>query len=171
MGILASDKETETPICSSCITGGMQKLPISGNKNTKNPEKQGILKREQLVPGQRIFSDQFVSSTPGKFFNGRGQQQGHLSYKGGTIFYDAASNYMSIHHQVSFTSNETAQSMLSFERESHSVGVTIKGYNTDNGVYTAKEIMNKLMNDSQTLRLSGVGAHHHNGVAENEGRP
>ena len=57
--------------------------------------------------------------------------------------------------------------MLSFEREAATVGVEIKGYNTDNGVYTAKEILSKLNKNSQTLRLSGVGAHHQNGPAEN----
>ena len=142
-------------------------MPTSGTKHTQTPLKQGVLKREQLTPGQRIFSDQYVTSVPGKNFNGRGQQHGHLHYKGGTIFYDAASSYMSIHHQVSFTSHETIQSMMSFERECHSVGIKVQGYNTDNGVYTAKEITCKLMHDTQTLRLSGVGAHHQNEPAEN----
>ena len=57
--------------------------------------------------------------------------------------------------------------MLSFERDSSSVGVEIKGHNTDNGVHTAKEILERLQNNSKTLRSSGVGAHHHNGPAEN----
>ena len=47
------------------------------------------------------------------------------------------------------------------------MGVKIKGHNTDNGVHTAKEILERLQNDSETLKLSGVGAHHHNGPAEN----
>ena len=83
------------------------------------------------------------------------------------MFYDAASSYISLHHQISFTGGETQQSMLSFERESAAVCVTIKGHNTDNGVHTAKEILERLETDSKTLRLSGVGAHHHNGLAEN----
>ena len=68
---------------------------------------------------------------------------------------------------MSFTGGETQKSMLSFERESAAVGVTIKGHNTDNGVHTAKEILERLETDSKTLRLSGVCAHHHNGPAEN----
>ena len=71
------------------------------------------------------------------------------------------------HHQQSFTGHETIQSMLAFERESIEIGNTIQGYNTDNGVYIAKALMSKLQSNNQTLRLSGVGAHHHNGVAEN----
>ena len=57
--------------------------------------------------------------------------------------------------------------MISFERESAAVGIEIKGHNTDNSVHTAKEILVRSQNDSKTLRLSGVGAHHHNGPAEN----
>ena len=57
--------------------------------------------------------------------------------------------------------------MMSFERECDSVGIKVQGYNTDNGVYTAKETTSKLMPNSQTLSLSGVGAHHQNGPAEN----
>ena len=72
--------------------------------------------REQLIPGQRVFSNQLVCSTPGKNFNANGQKNGHLSFKGGTIVYDAASHYMSLHPQISFTASETAQSMLSVER-------------------------------------------------------
>ena len=47
-----------------------------------------------------------------------------------------------------------------------SVGNIIKSYNTDNGVYTAKDFTLELEKNSQTIHLSGVGTHHHNGVAE-----
>ena len=145
----------------------MEKLAIKGNRTSKDPKRQGCLKREQLSPGSRIFSDQFVSSVPGKNFSGRGHLNSTMGYKGGTIFCDASSSYISIHHQQSFTGHETIQSMLTFERESLEVGNKIVGYNTDNGVYTAKALINKLQNNAQTLRLSGVGVHHQNGVAEN----
>ena len=58
-------------------------------------------------------------------------------------------------------------SLTTFERESAEVGVTIQGHNSDNGVCTAKELTEKLHQDGQTLRLSGVGAHHQNGAAKN----
>ena len=126
-GWIASIKHGDTPVCASCITGGMQRRPAPGNTHTQKQAGRGVLKREQLVPGQRIFSDQLVSSVPGKHFNGRGQQVGNLPFRGSTVFYDAASGYISLHHQISLTANETQQSMLSFERESQKVGVTIKG--------------------------------------------
>ena len=89
-----------------------------------------------------------------------------LSFGGGTIFYDAATSYMSLHHQLGFTSNETVCSVLTFEREAEVVNVTVKGYNTDNGIYTAKELTVKLQESNQTIRMSGVGSHHQNGAAE-----
>ena len=166
-GVMAADPSTDVPKCSGCITGGMEKQPVKGNVRTQNPHRKGCLKREKLIPGALIFSDQFVSSVPGKYFNGKGQLCTTKGFHGGTIFYDASSAYISIHHQQTFTSHETLQSMLTFEREAAELGIEIQGYNTDNGVYTAKQIMNKLHENKQLLRLSGVGAHHQNGVAEN----
>ena len=117
--------------------------------------------------GQRVFSYQYVSSVPGRNFNGRGQQQSTLCYKGGTVFADAASSFISLHHQLGFTANETIHYKLVFEREAASIGNDINEYNTDNGVYTAKDFTLELEKNNQTLRLSGVGAHHQNGPAEN----
>ena len=47
------------------------------------------------------------------------------------------------------------------------LGIPIQQYQTDNGVYTAKDFTLELERNDQTYRLSGVGAHHQNGVAEN----
>ena len=32
-GLMAADKDTETPLCSSCITGGMQRKPVAPGQN------------------------------------------------------------------------------------------------------------------------------------------
>ena len=58
------------------------------------------------------------------------------------------------------------ESKHKFEREARSVGISVKAYNTDNGVFTAKDFMDQLLGDEQQVRRSGVGAHHQNGVAE-----
>ncbi|MEM7253186.1 MAG: hypothetical protein AAF493_17350, partial [Pseudomonadota bacterium] len=50
-----------------------------------------------------------------------------------------------------------------FECEAQDVGITIKQYCTDNGVYTAKQFGQSLLEKGQTI----VGDHHHNGPAEN----
>ena len=48
-GYMAADKDTETPCCESCITGGMQRQPVAPgmNKHTQDVKKKGVLKREQ----------------------------------------------------------------------------------------------------------------------------
>jgi hypothetical protein len=56
---------------------------------------------------------------------------------------------------------------LTFEREAASIGIQVHNYTSDNGVYTAKDFTLELQSKSQIQRLSGVGAHHQNGPAEN----
>ena len=56
-GVMASDKDTEIPLCSSCVTGGMQCKPVAPghNKHTQSDKQRGVLKCEQMTPGQHIF--------------------------------------------------------------------------------------------------------------------
>ena len=70
LGIRCSQKDVLPPICESCLLGGQQKKPIDHNIRTQDPNKKGVLKTEQLEPGQRVFSDQYVSSKEGRNFTG-----------------------------------------------------------------------------------------------------
>ena len=158
IGMHCSKSDVLPPLCQACIHGGQQRCPVPSKKHTQ--EHHGILKAEKLLPGQKVFSDQYVSSVPGRNFTGRGHSQTNVDYKGGTVFVDAASSFLSVHHQVGFTAVETIHSKLAFEREASTVGNTITSYTTDNGVYTAKDFTSELEHLGQTLQLSGVGAHH-----------
>ena len=62
---------------------------------------------------------------------------------------------------------ETIESKLLFEREALSTGVHVQPYCTDNGIYTSKEFLKELGTKNQGIKLSGIGGHHQNGVAEN----
>ena len=73
---------------------------------------------------------------------------------------------MKVYLQDSFTAEETVQAKLRFEKESAAEGVYIQAYNTDNGVFTAEQFMKEVLENFQETRRSGVGGHHHNGVAE-----
>ena len=55
---------------------------------------------------------------------------------------------------------------LCFERDALRNGVFICGYRGDNGVYKSAHFKQACSDMNQTLDFSGVGAHHHNGVAE-----
>jgi hypothetical protein len=52
------------------------------------------------------------------------------------------------------------------ESEAADVGVTIRQFHSDNGVFSSNEFREHCARLGQTLRFSGVGAHHQNGVAE-----
>ena len=112
LGIHCSHKDVQPPKCQACVQGGQQRKPTAGNIHTQ--KNKGVLSREQLLPGQRIFSDQYVSSVPGRNYNGRGQSQSQLSYKGGKVFVDAASSFMHLEHQLGFTAIETIKAKNCF---------------------------------------------------------
>ena len=62
-------------------------------------------------------------------------------YSGGSVLIDHASGYVSIKYQVAINATETVKAKLTFERESQSQGVVIKGYHTYNGIFNSSEFM------------------------------
>jgi hypothetical protein len=165
IGVRCSHNDVTPPKCQACLMGGQHRRPIPSNQHTQ--KNKGILKAGQLMPVQKVYSNQYVSSLGGRNFTGCGHSQTNVNYKGGTLFADAASSYLSIHHQIGFTAAETIRSKLAFEREAASLGIDIKSYTTDNGVYTVKDFTSELERAAQTIELAGVGAHPQNGPAEN----
>ena len=105
-------------------------------------------------------------SLPGRLPNTYGREKVSEKYVGGTIFIDEASGYFSVHNQVSLNAEETIRSKHSFEREAIRHGVPVLGYRADNGIYRSEKFRGDLKHFGQTIQFCGVGAHHHNGVAE-----
>ena len=64
------------------------------------------------------------------------------------------------------TASDIIRSKLLLEHEDTDVGVSIKGYHSDNGVFSSVEFCSQCSNLGQSLHFSGVGAHHQNGVTE-----
>ena len=153
------------PRCETCIMGKQSRTPVKGVK--KKRENEGVLVKGKYIPGDLVFTDQLVSSLTGRYYNDKGQQNTNYLYRGATIFWDAASHFIYLNNQVGFTAYETIESKVKFEREANSVGVKVKQYSTDNGVYQAQDFLKNVAAENQTLRSSGVGAHHQNGLAEN----
>ena len=79
---------------------------------------------------------------------------------------DHASAKIFNHCQVSLRAGETMRGKMLLELLAHESGFSIKQYHTDNGVFASEEFKQHCMNKAQTLKFSGVGAHHQNGVAE-----
>ncbi len=87
-------------------------------------------------------------------------------YTGGCIFVDHVSNLVFIAHQVTLSGIETVKSKLKLDRFASEFGVKIRSFHTDNGVFTSTNFMNSLLEDKQTIRFSGSGVAHQNGIAE-----
>jgi hypothetical protein len=154
----------EAPKCAACLFGKQGRTPDGTTHTTRTTE--GALKENKLKPGELVFSDQYESRVPGRSFQGRGASASP-KFIGGTIFVDAASGYTHVEHQEGLASAETIQSKVKFEKEAYTSGVTVHAYHTDNGIYKSQDFLLELAEKGQGATMSGVSAHHQNGVAEN----
>ncbi len=89
-GELFGVSSTQCPKCAACQFGKQERNPKAGSKTKVDEQREGILKADNLKPGELIFSDQYVSSTPGRVFGRRGASISSQKYCGGTLFVDAA---------------------------------------------------------------------------------
>jgi len=85
---------------------------------------------------------------------------------GGTIFIDEASGLFTVELQVSLGAAETIRAKNKMECKAIHHSIAILGYRADNGVYKSKDFNDDLKKFNQTIIFSGVGTHHHNGIAE-----
>ena len=122
------------------------------------------LKGNNLQPGDRVSMDQYVVAKKGRTLTNTSVES--QKYNGGTIFTDHASNKIFNYHQVSLPTGETLIGKRILERDAHNNGISIKGFLADNGVFNSREFTEDLAQKHQTIRFSGVGAHHQNGIAE-----
>lgn len=157
---------TATCKCHACQLGKQTRNSKGSIKHTLVPSKIGNLKKNSLQPGAVISTDQFESSVKGRLPHTYGKEHDRERYTGGTLFVDEASEFMFVKNQVSLGATETIAGKTEFEREAIRHGVLIKSYRGDNGVYRSKAFQDDLRRKQQPMVYSGVGAHHHNGVAE-----
>jgi hypothetical protein len=150
------------PLCAACqLAKQTIRTPRTENRSAKERH---VLKRDDLLPGDRVSIDQYQSSLPGRLPHTKGKEAKKDQYNGGTLFADHATGFIHIRHQVSLSIAETARSKLSFERVAAQCGHKIKRYRADNAPFGKEGF--KIHFEGQHVDLSGVGAHHQNGVAE-----
>lgn len=152
--------------CTACQLGKQSRRPEGTVNHKIRKEKDGGLKKNMTAVGGRVSTDQFVSSLPGRLPTSYGREKEHEQYTGGTVFIDEASEYIHVENQVSLGASETIRSKQRFEKNALRHGVSIKGYRGDNGVYKSEAFQQSCQSMNQTLDFSGIGAHHHNGIAE-----
>ena len=88
-------------------------------------------------------------------------------YTGGAIYVNMATNLVHVEFQRHLNTHKTLAATAEFERMCLNAGIIPQEYLSDNGsAFTSKEYMAHLRQFSQISRFAGVGAHHHNGVAE-----
>jgi len=152
--------------CAACNFAKQTKRPDGAKHQEIRPEKDGLLKKDQVRPGSKAFTKRFVSSIPGRLLNTYGKEKDSAKQTGGTIWVDVASRFVAVDTQVSLGAAETLRSKAKFEREAHCHGTKIFSYRADNGVYKSKAFTDDCKLKSQSIDFSSVDAHHHNGVAE-----
>jgi hypothetical protein len=154
------------PLCVACQVAKQARRGPETTIQLKIKEKDKMLRRDHLEPGQMVSVDQYVSALPGRLPNMKGKETKKDKYCGGTIFVDHASSKVFIKNQVSLNAGETVMDKRAFEREAMSNSVTIRGYHADNVPFNSQEWRNDINSKNQGLPLSGTGAHHQNGIAK-----
>jgi hypothetical protein len=114
------------------------------------------LKKDDLVPGQRVSVDHYQTAQPGRLYSSRGSTDKSDMFHGGAIFIDHASGYVALRHQVSLSTTDTIKAKVNFERFAYHEGVYIQQNHTDNGVFNAKEFLKELIESQQQVCFSGV---------------
>ena len=103
-----------------------------------------------------------MSKSKGRKADTFGLELDNEKYFGGTIYCGHETQLLHVGHQTSLGSSDTVRSTKIFERMALSHGVAIQGYYGGNGIFTAQQFQAHLRSQNQTLKLSGVGAHHQN---------
>ena len=156
------------PKCAACLYGKQSAHPIPKRFTRVVRDPGGSILTGDLSPGQCTSVDHFICSTKGRRLDSAGKTKEEKMFSGGIVFVDHASDFVYTDFCISPNSHESLASKNKFEAACRDVGVVPQSYLTDNGkAFTSKEFSSSLSQFQQTSSFAGVGAHHHNGKAEN----
>jgi hypothetical protein len=153
-------------MCCACQLGKQTRRGAGARIEMSKPEKEMLLKQDQLKPGTMVSIDQYISAAPGRLAHTKGKEPKKDKFTGGTIYVDHATSYIYLRHQVSLRAGETVIAKRAFEQDSATMGVKVKHYRADNVPFGSAEFVADLLANNQTITYSGTGAHHQNGIAE-----
>ena len=162
----AKTKTCSMPLCRSCALSKMTKQKTNTQHHTNDPAKEMALQREHLSPGACISWDQYVVPHRGRLYTSAGRERESCRFGGGSLAVDHASKRVFIHHQTSLDASHTLVGKRLLERDARDVGVTIKRYHADNGIFASAEFKADCELKEQRLTFSASNSHHQNGVAE-----
>ena len=151
----------------TAVMANMKRRTPKIKRETAIKEKEGVLSREKLVPGESVATDQYVVNTPGRLPTGYGKESKTSKFHGGTIFHDAASKAIYVANQSRLTAPETVLSKNRFEEWLWDLAAArVQHYHSDNGVFTAEDFKADCEKKGQTQSHSGVSAQHQDAEAE-----
>ena len=119
---------TSVPKCAACMFGKQKRLPSPGKTTRLIKERRGVLKENNLNPGDETSIDHFYSSVRGRLFHSKGKTKEENMYCGGLIAVDQSSNYVFIECQKRLTSHETLIAKENYEKHCKDHGVIPQKY-------------------------------------------
>ena len=146
------------PTCTACQYGKQTRKPDGTTTTVKNPHSMGSTKAGKLTPGSLIFCDQLESRVRGRLFHTAGREAERNQFCGSSVFYDAASMYLHVEHQVTLNASDSIVAKENFERMAMESGVNVESYHTDNGIFKCQAYVKHLADNFQSIKYSGVGA-------------
>jgi hypothetical protein len=163
----AAAKLDSGPLCTACQYAKQRRKTSPGSTKRTTQSESGQLKQDRMFPGQQVSVDHFHSKPYGRRLNTYGKEADDKKYTGGCIFVDHSSGYVHVELQSHLNSHETLKAKEQFEAMCSTTGIVIQEYLSDNGTaFVNKDFDAHLKQFHQTIRHSGVGAHHSNGLAE-----
>jgi transposase InsO family protein len=121
-----------------------KRRPTPGKTSHEDTSVSGALKRDDIMPGDKISMDQYHSSVRGRLKSTYGRERESNQYIGGTRFVDHASGLILTHHQPTLGSSDTLRSLAHMESFFAQHNVPIKRFHTDNGISTSSEFRQRL---------------------------
>jgi hypothetical protein len=110
----------DLPKCAACEFGKATKRPTKVDVTRAISDKEMELKKEDLLPGQRVSVDHYQSAVPGRLYSSRGRssQNDQNQFHGGAIFVDHVTGKIAVRHLVALSSSDTVKSKLFFDKGS-----------------------------------------------------
>jgi len=93
-------------------------------------------------------------------------RQSQRRYTTCTFFTDVASCFIFPHFQESTNALETLQGKQRYEQYCQQYKQSVQEYHSDNGIFMDKQFTQTLAQQGQPHTVTGMGAHHMNGIAE-----
>jgi hypothetical protein len=108
-------KIQQPPLCAACQYGKQKRRPTPSKTASVVTDNVGNLKKDNLLPGQRISVDHFICSTKGRLSTSAGKTKESEMYDGGCIFVDSGSGYVHVEFQTTLDTHKSLKAKQKFE--------------------------------------------------------